>query len=167
MAVGSNAIRPDASQGEDAEIPRYETHHGPSSTEDVNFWTSKPVREVVHSHVNAVVADTWQWEQAAAYIIDTHPATAAFAKNAGLGFAIPYVHNGQPHDYLPDFTIRLKTERLCHFILETKGYDPLRDVKRDAAERWVRAVNADGRYGQWQYAISDRYLVSRCTFKNF
>ncbi|WP_416667862.1 BPTD_3080 family restriction endonuclease [Egbenema bharatensis] len=148
-----HAIRPNTEQGEAPEVPRYESHRGHCSTEDVNFWTSKPVREVVHSHVNAVVADTWQWEQAAAYIIDTHPATAAFVKNAGLGFAIPYVHNGQPHDYLPDFIIRLKTEQPCYFILETKGYDPLRDVKRDAAERWVSAVNADGRYGHWQYAM--------------
>lgn len=147
------AIRPDTSQGEAPEIPRYEAHRGPASTEDVNFWTTKPVREVVYSHVNYVVADTWQWEQTAAYLIDTHPATAAFVKNAGLGFAVPYVHNGQPHDYLPDFIIRLKTLEPNYLILETKGYDPLRDVKRAAAERWVAAVNIDGKYGRWQYAM--------------
>ncbi|MBR8839750.1 MAG: DEAD/DEAH box helicase family protein [Stigonema ocellatum SAG 48.90 = DSM 106950] len=117
------AIRPDTSLGEAPEIPRYETYRPIGSTEDVNFWTSKPVREIVHSHLNYVVADTWQWEQTAAYLIDTHPATAAFVKNAGLGFAIPYIYNGQPHDYLPDFIIRLKTEQLNYLILETKGYD--------------------------------------------
>ncbi len=26
-------------------------------------------------------------------------------KNAGLGFAIPYLHNGQSHDYMPDFIV--------------------------------------------------------------
>ena len=51
-------------------------------------------------------------------------------KNAGLGFAIPYLHNGQPHDYVPDFIIRLKTEPPRYLILETKGYDPLEEVKR-------------------------------------
>jgi type III restriction enzyme len=148
-----DAIQPDTSQGEAPEIPRYETHRGLGSTEDVNLWTSKPVREILHSHLNYVVADTHQWEQAAAYIIDNHPATAAFVKNAGLGFAVPYIHNGQSHDYLPDFIIRLKADSEQYFILETKGYDPLKDVKKAAAERWINAVNADGKYGNWQYAM--------------
>jgi type III restriction enzyme len=147
------AIRPDVSQGEAPEVPRYETSRGPGSTTDVDFWTSRDVREVVHCHLNYIVPDTKRWEQSAAYTLDTHPAVAAFAKNAGLGFAIPYLHNGQMHDYLPDFLIRLNTELPCHLILETKGYDPLEDVKRGAAERWVAAVNADGSYGHWQYAV--------------
>ena len=77
----------------------------------------------------------------------------AFVKNSGLGFAIPYLHNGQMHDYLPDFIIRLKTDPPIHLILETKGYDPLEEVKRAATERWVSAVNADGTYGQWLHAL--------------
>jgi type III restriction enzyme len=77
----------------------------------------------------------------------------AFVRNSGLGFAIPYLHNGQMHDYVPDFIIRLKTEPPIHLILETKGYDPLEEVKRAATERWVAAVNADGTYGQWAYAL--------------
>lgn len=79
--------------------------------------------------------------------------TAAFVKNAGLGFTIPYLRNGEMHDYVPDFIIRLKTTPETHLILETKGFDPLADVKTDAAERWVAAVNADGTYGKWLYAI--------------
>jgi type III restriction enzyme len=104
-----------------------------------------------------VVADTKRWEQAAAYHIDTHPATAAFTKNAGLGFAIPYLHNGQMHDYIPDFIIRLKAnggETHHYLILETKGFDPLEEVKGEAAVRWVHAVNADGMYGHWQYDVA-------------
>lgn len=147
------AIRPDTSQGEAPEVPRYETRRGPGSTAEVDFWTSREVREVVHSHLNYIVADTKQWEQSAAYRIDKHPAVAAFVKNAGLGFAIPYLHNGQIHDYLPDFLIRLKTAAPHYLILETKGYDSLEDVKRAAAERWVAAVNAEGSYGHWQYVL--------------
>ncbi|MGH2359350.1 MAG: hypothetical protein ACRDGM_02255 [bacterium] len=148
------AIRPDTSQGETPEIPRYETSRGPGSTGEVDFWTSRDVREVVNSHLNYVVADTKQWEQSAAYHLDKHPAVAAFCKNAGLGFAIPYLDNGQMHDYVPDFLVRLKTDPPRHLILETKGYDPLEQVKHAAAERWVAAVNADGSYGRWQYAIA-------------
>jgi type III restriction enzyme len=148
------AIKPDVSQGEAAEVPRYETNRGPGSTAEVDFWTSKDVREVVHSHLNYVVADTKQWEQSAAYILDTHTAVEAFVKNQGLGFAIPYLHNGQPHDYVPDFIVRLKGEPAVHLILETKGFDPLAEVKVQAAERWVAAVNADGQYGVWRYAVA-------------
>jgi type III restriction enzyme len=148
------AVRPDASQGEVPELPLYETNRGPGSTAEVDFWTSRDVREVVHSHLNYVVADTKQWEQSAAYVIDTHPAVEAFVKNAGLGFAIPYLHNGQMHDYVPDFIIRLKRELPYYLILETKGYDELAEIKEQAAQRWVNAVNADGRYGRWEYAIA-------------
>ncbi len=147
------AIHPDTSKGEAPEVPRYETSRGPGSTAEVDFWTSREVREVVHSHLNYIVADTKQWEQSAAYRIDKHPAVSSFVKNAGLGFAIPYLHNGQMHDYLPDFLIRLKTPTPNHLILETKGYDPLEDVKRAAAERWVAAVNAEGSNGNWQYVL--------------
>lgn len=104
--------------------------------------------------MNYVVADTKKWEQEAAYHIDTHPIVDAFVKNAGLGFAIPYLHNGQPHDYVPDFIIRLKTEPVVHLILETKGLDDLAEVKAAAAERWVSAVDADGAFGIWRYALA-------------
>jgi len=148
------SIRPDTAQGEAPEVPRYETSRGPGSTADVDYWTSKDVREVVKSHLNYVVADTAKWEQQAAYVIDTHPAVESFAKNAGLGFAIPYIHNDQPHDYVPDFIIRLETDPPAHLILETKGFDHMADVKAAAAERWVTAVNADGRFGRWRYAAA-------------
>jgi type III restriction enzyme len=145
------SIRPDASQGEAPEIPRYESGRGPGTTADVDFWTAKPVFEVSKSHLNYVVADTKTWEQSAAYYIDTHEAVVAFVKNQGLGLGIPYLHDGDPHDYIPDFAVRLTNG--VHLILETKGHDPLEDVKAQAAQRWVDAVNADGSFGEWLYAI--------------
>jgi type III restriction enzyme len=150
------AIRPDTAQGEAPEIPRYEATRGPGSTGDVDFWTSRDVREVNKSHLNFVVADTKQWEQSATYYLDKNRAVEAFVKNSGLGFAVPYLHNGQMHDYVPDFIVRLKGESPCHLILETKGYDPLEEVKRAAADRWVAAVNADGTHGQWHFAIAKK-----------
>jgi type III restriction enzyme len=146
-------IHPDTREGETPEIPLFESSRGPGSTSDVDFWTSREPREVLRCHLNYVVPDTTRWEQAAAYYIDTHPLVDAFAKNAGLGFAIPYLYNGQMHDYMPDFIIRLKTEPPRFLILETKGYDPREEVKSAAAQRWVDAVNAEGSYGNWQYCI--------------
>jgi type III restriction enzyme len=147
------AIRPDTSQGEAPEIPRLEANRPAGTTEDVDFWTSRDVREVRKSHLNYVVADTAKWEQSAAYFIDTHPAVKCFAKNASLGFAIPYFDNGQMHDYVPDFIIRLDGSEERYMILETKGYDPLEQVKTAAAHRWVNAVNASGKFGKWEYVV--------------
>jgi type III restriction enzyme len=154
-------IVPDTSLGEAPEVPRYESSRGPGSTAEVDYWTSREPREAVHTHLNYVVPDTKRWEQSAAYRIDTHEATAAFVKNAGLGFAIPYLFNGEMHEYIPDFIVRLTGDGERYVILETKGYDPLEDVKRAAAERWCAAVNADGAYGHWSYAVAK--VVSQVT----
>ncbi len=89
------AIRPDRSQGEAPELPKTEANRGMGSTAEVDYWTSREVREVVHSHLNYMVPDTKRWEQSAAYYIDNHRATATFVKNAGLGFAIPYFATGK------------------------------------------------------------------------
>jgi type III restriction enzyme len=150
------ALRPDTSEGEAPEVPRYESTRGPGSTADVDYWTSRDPVEILRSHINYVVPDTKRWEQSAAYYIDKHNAVHSFVKNAGLGFAVPYLYNGQMHDYMPDFIIRFKGDSSLHVILETKGYDPLEDVKRAAAERWVSAVNAEGTYGRWAYRIAKK-----------
>jgi type III restriction enzyme len=158
-------IRPDTLQGEAPEVAIYEASRGPGSTAEVDFWTSKEVREVIHSHLNYMVADTKRWEQSAAYYIDRHPVTFAFAKNQGLGFAIPYFYNGQNHDYLPDFLIKLNfKDNVEHYlILETKGFDELESVKTAAAYRWVSAVNTGGRFGKWRYTVIKKpEEINRC-----
>lgn len=148
-----SGLRPDVASGESAEVPIFERNRGLGSTSEVSFWTSRDVREVVKSHLNYVVADTKKWEQSATYYIDRHDAVLAFVKNAQLGFAIPYFHNGQHHEYVPDFIVRLKDAPQTNLILETKGYDPLEQVKTNAANRWVDAVNAEGSNGVWKYAL--------------
>ena len=146
------AIHPDASKGEVPEVPRYESARPEGSTVDVDFWTTKQVKDVVKSHVNYVVLDS-KWESSAAYHLDQHPRVAAFVKNQGLGFAIPYLHAGSGHEYIPDFLVRL--DNGVTLVLETKGgRDEKAEVKEQAARRWVAAVNADGRNGEWDYAVS-------------
>lgn len=146
----------DTSQGKAREIPVYERNRDKGSTDDVDFWTSREVREVIHSHLNYVVADTKRWEQSAACYIDKNAHVHSFVKNAGLGVAISYIRDNQPHDYEPDFIIWLQTDSEEYLILETKGYDPYEEIKKAAAERWVNAVNADGKHGHWQYRIAQR-----------
>lgn len=147
-------IQPDTEAGEAPEIPVYEKNRGLGSSSDVDFWTSRPVWPVEHSHLNYLVADTRQWEQSASYFVDTHALVRAFVRNAGLGFAIPCFYTGQEHDYLPDFIISLGIEHEAYLILETKGRpDEHKADKAAGARRWVNAVNADGRYGSWDYTV--------------
>jgi type III restriction enzyme len=134
-----------------AELPKLESHRPPGTTADVDFVTRRQPVPVLKSHVNAVVPDTQKWEQQAAYFIDSHPNVLAFVKNAGLGLGIPYSHQGQRHDYVPDFVVVLANG--LHLLLETKGFDPLAETKALAAQRWVSAVNQHGGFGTWRYCL--------------
>ncbi len=149
------AIRPDGDAGEGPELPVYERGaRRVGSTREIDAWTGKPVVEVARSHVNLMVAHTGSWEQQVAQRLDRHPAVRAFVKNEFLEFAIPYVDNGQDHDYYPDFLVRLGDELPLTLIVEVKGRpDPQEQVKAAAARRWVAAVNAEGSFGKWGYAI--------------
>jgi type III restriction enzyme len=151
----SAAIRPDTEAGEAPELPDIDRDR-PCATADISVFTSKDVREVVHSHVNLVVNDTITWEQSAAFHLDTHPVVRAFVKNHGLNFAIPYLHNGKPSEYIPDFVARLDLPGEEYLITELKGADwgNLAEVKAQAAERWCAAVNATGEFGCWRYALA-------------
>ena len=75
-------IQPDTEAGEAPEIPVYEKNRGLGSSSDVDFWTSRPVWPVEHSHLNYLVADTRQWEQSASYFVDAHALVRAFVRNA-------------------------------------------------------------------------------------
>lgn len=93
--------------------------------------------------------------------LDRHDLVHSFVKNAGLGFSIPYLHNGEHREYLPGFIVRLAGSDERYLILETKGYDPLKEVKEQAANRWVRAVNGTAAFGSWSYAmVSDMNIVA-------
>ncbi len=146
-------ICPDESADEAPELPRYERLRGSGSTADVDFFTSRKPYPVQKSHINAVVPDTKRLEQSAAYRLDKNPRVFSFAKNEGMGFGIPYLYNGEPCDYMPDFLVCLDEEKKCYLILETKGYDERKEAKKSAAERWVAAVNADGAHGRWWYCM--------------
>ncbi|HEX5385324.1 MAG TPA: hypothetical protein VFW66_01340, partial [Gemmatimonadales bacterium] len=149
------AIRPDGAAGEGPELPVYERGaRRVGTTAQIDAWSSKPVMEVVKSHVNLMVAHTGSWEQQVAARLDRHAGVAAFVKNEFLEFAIPYFDNGQDHDYYPDFLVRMAGEPRFTLILEVKGRpDPLEQVKAQAAQRWLRAVNEEGSFGRWGYAM--------------
>ena len=53
-----------------------------------------------------------------------------------------------------DFVVRLKGECELSLVLEMKGFDPLEEVKAQAARRWTQAINADGQFGRWVGPVS-------------
>ncbi|WP_369126386.1 BPTD_3080 family restriction endonuclease [Roseovarius nitratireducens] len=126
------------------------------STSGVNFNTSKATRyhpRPDKSHINWIITDS-DWEDKLAAQIEDHPRVLAFAKNHNLGLEIPYLVEGEPHTYLPDFLIRLDTPEPTTLIIEVKGYrghDAM--LKADTIRnKWVPAVNRLGTYGHWGFA---------------
>jgi type III restriction enzyme len=81
------------------------------TTAEVEFPTTRPCYPTMHSHINQVVADTLQWEQSAAFHLEAlalRGLIKCYAKNDHLGLTIQYEYFGVPHNYEPDFVVRLK-----------------------------------------------------------
>lgn len=137
-------------EGEVAVIPRGSA--GRRSTLHVDFHTAKPIHPAKRCHLNAMVADTARWEQAAANILDIHPGVLRWVKNERLGFLIPYRHKGRSANYVPDFVV--ETDLGESVIVEIKGQvRDVDDAKAKAALRWTEAVNRLGGYGKWRYLL--------------
>jgi type III restriction enzyme len=148
------AIGPDTAAGEAPEIPDVDRDR-PCATADISLFTAKTVREAVRNYVNLVVADSI-WEIRAAELMESHALVQAYIENDGLNFTIPYQNNGEPHDYIPDFVIRLDRAGEHYLIAEMKGVDlgALAQVKAQATRRWCAAINAAGDFGRWDYALT-------------
>lgn len=144
-------IEPDKSQGEPPLLPILNRYKPLGTTADVIFKTTKPCYPTFASHINQVVADTLQWEQSAAFHLEAavHRGLAkCYAKNDHLGLMIPYEYYGVPHNYEPDFLVRLAYGETL--LVEIKGQEGNQDrAKHDAAKRWISAVNNWGKLGQW------------------
>ncbi len=126
------------------------------STADVAFTTTKDDRywpRADRSHVNWIVLDS-SWEAQLAQTLDEHPRIAAYAKNHNLGFEIPYLCEGEPRHYRPDFLVRLDAPEPVTLILEVKGFRG-HDAMLKASttrEKWIPAINRLGSYGRWAFA---------------
>jgi len=124
---------------------------GMRSSKHVEFYTGRQPWPVQKCHLNAMVADTKTWEQAAATALDAHPGVARWVKNDHLGFVVPYRKDGTRRHYLPDFVVELVSgDRL---LVEIKGQIGDAEIKAAAAQRWCQAVNNDGRFGLWSYRM--------------
>ncbi|MCA1775753.1 MAG: hypothetical protein LC676_09150 [Loktanella sp.] len=122
----------------------------------VNFNTSKSTRyhpRAYKSRLNWIITDS-DWEDKLADQIEDHLRVLSYAKNHNLGLEIPYLVEGEPRTYLPNFLIRLDTHDLTTLVVEVKGYrghDAM--FKADTMRgKWVPAFNRLGAYGRWGFA---------------
>ena len=125
------------------------------STGDMRKWaTARPVHTPVKSHINHCVYDS-ELERLEARNMDAMEQVEAWAKNDHMHFERTYVHQGMVRKYRPDFLVKLTNG--IHLILETKGDEKLSDYSKwESMREWVRAVNAAGRFGRWEFAVSRR-----------
>ncbi len=118
-------------------------------------WTA----DATKCHMNYMPFDS-DWEAHLAQKMEDAaalPELRAYVKNQNLGFRIPYIHEGKPGNYYPDFLVRIDDGHGPHNILtlivETSGR-PLeqKQAKVDTAKTiFVPAVNALGTFGRWDF----------------
>jgi type III restriction enzyme len=128
------------------------------STTHVNFdtskrrWTTAPHK----CHVNFVPCDS-RWEEKFAQTLEHTPQVLAYVKNQSLGFSIPYIHEGTPHNYYPDYIVRVDdgcgAQDPLNLVVEISGQElEQKEAKIDTARKpWAPAVNAEGRFGRWAF----------------
>lgn len=149
------AIEPDDSRGETPLLPRLNRYHPIGGTSNVRFKTAKPVQATMRSHLNFVACDTGTWEQAAMFQLEAAAARGeilCYARNERLEFNIPYEFEGMGRVYEPDFLVRLPDGTTL--ILEVKGqFREETEMKHQAADHWVRAVNRWGKLGKWDFLV--------------
>jgi type III restriction enzyme len=169
--VFSSIIRnPGAAGGEGGEggrqpllMPMVRRFDSAGSTDEVRFVTRKAVMDPppVKSHLNHVVLDGPRgssWEEGLAQALEQDPRIRSYVKNERLGFAIPYVHEGRTHEYVPGFLACLVTEpgdaerTLIIEVSGTRKAPGLTAAKADTARhQWCAAVNNWGEFGRWGY----------------
>ncbi len=135
------------------------------STGTVDFVTRKRVVTTEKSEVSHVTLDGKDgntWEERLATELDLNTNVYSYVKNDHLGFAIPYVHKGRSHSYVPDFLVRLtkrdESDVDRTLIIEVSGsqkhaHSPGSPEQKatTARDSWCVAVNNHGGFGHWGY----------------
>ena len=136
-------------------IPVFDDSYPIRSTDDMRPWrTGKPCRAAKKSHINYCVYDS-TWEASESFELDRNQAVEAWVKNDHLGFEILYIHSGVVKKYRPDFLVQMQSGKLL--VLETKGRLTEKDhTKHEYMKEWVKAVNQDGGFGKWEFAVSEK-----------
>lgn len=105
------------------------------------------------SHLNWIITDS-DWEDKLAARIEDHPKVLSYAKNHNLGVEVPYLREGEPHVYRPDFLIRLDAPEPTTLVIEVKGFRGHDAMLKAETMRgkWIPSVNRLKRFGTWSFA---------------
>jgi len=156
----------DSSLGQKRLLPILQPYDSSGSTSCVEFDTTRPAWPTREDkcHISHVVCDTDSWEQKMAQSLEDMDEVEAYVKNHNLGFFIPYTFEGEAHNYIPDFIVRLRPPQApagaepLNLIIEISG-EPKADKAakvETARSLWVPAVNNHGGFGRWAFLeISD------------
>ena len=132
------------------------------STRYVDFDTTRATYRTRESkcHVSDVVLHSG-WEGKMAQALEDMERVICYVKNQNLGFTIPYTMNGEEHNYIPDFIVKLDDGRgkddLLNLIIEVTG-EKKKDKEMKVATAktlWVPAVNNHGGFGRWAFVEID------------
>lgn len=148
-----------ASEGASTLKPLLHPYEPTGSTCLVDFDTIRPVyvTRPDKCHVSHVVADTQQWEQKMAQVLEEMDEVVCYVKNHGMNFTIPYTINGEEHQYVPDFIALVDDghgrDDLLHLIIEVSGAQRKDKEAKVATARtlWIPAVNNHGGFGRWAF----------------
>lgn len=138
-----------------------------TTTANVNYSTTRPIVDLVKSHLNRAVIRS-EWERQAIAALEELDCVECFTPNdRQIGLLVPYDYVDNSHTYEPDFIIRLSNGLLL--MLEIKGEaGRMRDpnqvtAKNAAARKWAAAVNNQGRYGRWDFDICEPQTIETLT----
>jgi type III restriction enzyme len=85
----------------------------------------------------------------------------AYVKNQGIGFRIPYTHEGRPGNYFPDLIVKLDDGRgpadPLNLVLEVSGQKKKEKASKVQTARtmWVPGVNNLDASGRWDFLEVD------------
>jgi len=153
----------DSTPGVQTLLPILQPYDTLGSTNYVDFDTTRPVMvtDPEKCHISHVVCDTDSWEQKLAQVLEGMDEVESYVKNHNLGFYVPYTYEGEAHNCIPDFIVRLRAPdgaQPLNLIIEVSGEPkPEKAAKVETARSlWVPAINNDGRFGRWAFLeISD------------
>ncbi len=141
--------------GEKRLLPVLRSYQPIGSTADVAFDTTKGVYATINSPLNYVVLDSADWEAKVAEALEDMNEVTSYCKNDDrVGFRIPYVDEGTPRNYVPDFLIRWRVDdREVMIIAEVTGEKRRQKAEKasTAKDLWVPAVNNLCEFGQWTF----------------
>ncbi len=161
-------------QGSKRLVPLVNPYSPEGTTAGIDFDTTRKTwaTSADKCHISHVVADTGSWEQKVAQTLEEMDEVLCYVKNHNLHFTIPYLLNGEPKRYTPDFMVWLDDGRgkddPLKLILEVsgvgEGQDKIGDAKAakvsTAKELWIPAVNGAGEFGRWAFLeVSDPWDV--------